>query len=86
MKLIMILTYYSRKVTSLPMNHLPRVDPYYFQCFLFSLTFLQLTFSACVIMGSVTSRYCGSKISGSSILAFFLDRDDHLYCRTIEEK
>ena len=32
----------------------------------------------------MTSHYRGSKISGSQ--TNFLDRDDHLHCRTMEEK
>ena len=32
----------------------------------------------------MTSNYHGSKISGSQTT--FLDRDDHLHCRTMEEK
>ena len=47
MKLITILTYYSRKVPSLPVIHLPRVDPYYFVSFNPNFPSIDL-FSLCI--------------------------------------
>ena len=47
MKLITILTYYSRKVPSLPVIHLPRVDPYYFVSFNSNFPSIDL-FSLCI--------------------------------------
>lgn len=49
MKLITILTYYSRKVPSLPVIHLPRVDPYYFVSL--NSNFPSIDLLACVFMG-----------------------------------
>ena len=55
MKLITILTYYSRNVPSLPVIHLPRVDPYYFVSFNSNFPSIDL-FSLRVSMGLTDRR------------------------------